>query len=177
MEEKSTLRSFFEWILVIILAIAVALGIRHFILSTTVVQGNSMNPTIESGDKIFVNRLKVRIGELNYEDIVEIHAPDREGVDYIKRIVGKPGDTIEIKNDNVYRNGEKLMEDYTSTNKTLVPGKDSVWQLDEDEYMVLGDNRLPGESNDSRLFGPVKKDRIVGVAFFRFLPLSKMGNV
>lgn len=177
MEDKSSLRSFLEWILIIVIALGLALGIRHFVLSTTVVQGNSMNPTIESGDKIFVNRIRVRFGELDYEDIVEIHAPDRPKVDYIKRIVGKPGDIIEIKNDRVYRNGQMLMEDYTSTDKTLVSGFDSVWNLKDDEYLVLGDNRLPGESNDSRLFGPVKKDQIVGVAFFRFLPLSKMGDI
>ncbi len=173
MTEKA--RSFFEWIVVIVVAVALALVLRNFVISTTHVDGNSMNPTIENGDRIFVNRMGFFKDRLKRGNIIELHAPDKPGRDYIKRIVALPGDTVELKNNKVYVNGQQLEEDYTSSQITLVSGDKTYWELSEDEYFVLGDNRLPRESNDSRIFGPIHKKAIVGRAFLRYFPFNKIG--
>ncbi|WP_297811254.1 signal peptidase I [uncultured Finegoldia sp.] len=173
MTEKA--KSFFDWIFVIVIAIVLALILRNFVLSTTHVDGNSMNPTIESGDRIFVNRIGFFKNRLKRGNIVELHAPDKSGKDYIKRIVALPGDTVELKDNKVYVNNEKLEENYTSSPTTLVSGTETKWVLGDDEYFVLGDNRLPRESNDSRIFGPIHKKAIVGRAFFRYFPFHKLG--
>lgn len=173
MTEKA--KSFFEWLFVIGIAIVLALLLRNFVISTTHVEGNSMNPTIENGDRIFVNRMGIFKNKLKRGNIIELHAPDKSGRDYIKRIVALPGDTVQLKNNKVYVNNEQLNENYTSSQTTLVSGNETKWELGEDEYFVLGDNRLPRESNDSRIFGPIKKKAIVGRAFLRYFPFNKFG--
>ena len=173
MTEKA--KSFFEWLFVIVIAIVLALLLRNFVISTTHVEGNSMNPTIEQGDRIFVNRMGIFKNKLKRGNIIELHAPDKSGRDYIKRIVALPGDTVELKNNKVYVNNKQLNENYTSSQTTLVSGNETKWELGEDEYFVLGDNRLPRASNDSRIFGPIKKKARVGRAFLRDFPFNKFG--
>lgn len=165
-----------EWLGIIASAFIIAFVIHTFILSSTIIDGSSMNPTLEHRDRLLVNRVSAHLNRYSRGDIVEFKAPDRDG-DYIKRIIGLPGDVVEIIEESVYVNGEKIVEDYTSAENTLVTRDTSRWIIEEGEAFVLGDNRLPGASHDSRSFGPIPIKSIVGTAFFRFLPPGRIGRL
>lgn len=174
---KERVSNLLEWFVMCIVAIVIALLIKHFVFSVTLVQGDSMNPTLHTDDRLIVNRIGFMVDKIQYGDIVEIHAPDDPGKDYIKRVIALPSDTVEIRDHNVYVNGEKISEDYISTDETLLSTDKNSWVLMEDEYFVLGDNRLPGASKDSRVFGPIRRELIVGIAVFRFWPFDGFGTV
>lgn len=176
-EEQRGKSGFIEWIVIIAVSIIVALLIKTFILSSTLVMGNSMNPTLLQNDRLFVNKISFMVKNVDRGDIVEIHAPDNPNKDYIKRVIGLPGDTIEIKNKSVYLNGQELYENYVSTNVTEPSNENNKWVVKENEIFVMGDNRYPRESKDSREFGTVSKDSIVGIAFYRYHPFKRMGKV
>lgn len=177
MSEQENLGSILkEWIGIFASAFIIAFVIHTFILSSTIIDGNSMNTTLEHRDRLLVNKVSAHFNKYSRGDIVEFHAPDRDG-DYIKRIIGLPGDIVEIIEDRVYVNGEKLVEDYTSAEDTLITGETNRWIIEEGEVFVLGDNRLPGASHDSRSFGPIPIKSIVGTAFFRFLPPGRIGRL
>lgn len=176
-DDQQKKSGFFEWIIIIAISIIIALLIKTFILSSTLVMGNSMNPTLQQSDKLFVNKISFSRKNIKQGDIVEIHAPDNPNKDYIKRVIGLPGDRIEIKDGSIFVNEEKLKEDYTSSSNTQPTNKNNHWIVKEDEIFVAGDNRLPGESKDSREFGPVKKDSIVGIAFYRYSPFNRLGKL
>lgn len=161
-----------EWIKSIILAIVIALFIKTFIFNTTYVLGNSMHPTLHEKDRLFTNKLSMRLFEVDREDIVVIEAPDVPNKDYIKRIIGKEGDSIEIKDGEVYLNGVKLDEDYLDRNIYTHTYGQSYWEVPKGHVFVLGDNREEGASKDSRFFGCVPKDSIKGIANFRYFPFN-----
>lgn len=177
MKDQESLSSILkEWVSVIVTALVIAFIVHAFILSSTIIDGSSMTPTLKHHDRLLVNKVVKHFKYYHRGDIVEFHAPDRDE-DYIKRIIGLPGDTIEIKDNKVYVNGEKLEENYVSSQVTLVTGEQSRWTVEEGKIFVMGDNRLPGGSHDSRSFGTIPMDSIVGVAFFRFAPLSRIGRL
>ncbi|MDY3006966.1 signal peptidase I [Anaerococcus porci] len=176
MSEENSLE-FLDWIKTILLALILAFFIKIFLLDATKVEGNSMLNTLHSGDMLFVDKLSKHFKGFDVGDIVIIEAPDQESTLYIKRIVGLPGDTVYISNGNVYINGEIYSEHYINTNETLTTNNNSEWTLNEGEYFVMGDNRLPNASNDSRNFGPISENSIVGHAFLRFYPLYDIGFV
>lgn len=174
-KEKS---EFWEWSKALIIAFAIALVIRFFLFTPIVVDGESMMPTLEDGYKMLVNR----IGEPKRFDIVVFHAP--EGKDYIKRVIGLPGDHIEYKNDQLYINGEPIAEPYLDKYKSeLTEGTltqdfslqdiDPTLEVVPEGYLfVMGDNRR--FSKDSRHIGVISKDKIIGKTSVVFWPLSEM---
>lgn len=173
---KKVKSEFFEWIIMIIVAVILALIIRYFVLSSTLVNGSSMEPTLKTNDRLLVNRISFMVDDLKYGDIVEFHNPYNEKEDFIKRVIALEGDVVEIKNNIVHVNNKPLKEEYTSTENGFTTfGAESYWEVGKDEVFVLGDNRP--NSNDSRAFGPIEKDSIVGIAFFRFYPFSKIGLI
>lgn len=190
-KEKKEKLTLWDWAKSILLALALALFIRTFLLSTTSVRGDSMKETLHNGDFLFVNKTVHYFGNLNYGDIVILDAPPEiivredgtrvqsdEQKYYIKRIVGMPGDTISIEEGKVVRNGKALDETYTNYDVTTpYDGHPSEWTLGEDEFFVMGDNRQPFGSKDSRIFGPIAKDKIEGKAFFRLMPFQDMGGL
>lgn len=166
-----------DWIKTILTALLIALVLKLFIVDATRVSGKSMLNTLHHDDMLLVNKIGKHFTSYKRGQIVILDAPDYPNRLYVKRVVGIPGDTISLKDDKVYLNGEELQEPYTSVDYTL-PGFDGVeWQLSENEYFVMGDNRLDGASNDSRNFGPITKDEIVGHAFFRIYPFSDFGLI
>ncbi|QQK08232.1 signal peptidase I [Miniphocaeibacter halophilus] len=163
---------FKEIISTVVLALIIALLIIKFIGSTTIVDGISMEPTLKTNDFILVNRIGFLLGDLEPGDIIQFHSPNNKKKDFIKRVIAVEGDTVEIKNNRVFVNGNELVENYTMT-KGITGYKDEKhWEIGKDEVFVLGDNR--DYSNDSRTFGPIKKDSIVGIAFLRIYPFKEI---
>lgn len=174
MENKKNMKKeIIEWIIMLIVAISLAFIIRMFIISTTSIQGESMEPTLKTSDKLFVNRIKFMVDNVKRGDIVEFHSPNNGKDDFIKRVIALEGDVVEIKDNTVYVNGSALSEEYTSTGGYTTFRNENYWEIKKDEIFVLGDNRP--NSNDSRSFGPIKKNTIVGIAFFRYYPFNNMG--
>lgn len=176
-EKKSIAYQILDVVMTFVLTLVFVVILKMFVLDATKVAGNSMLNTLHDGDIIFVNKLEKYMGGYKRGEIVILNAPDFYGRIYIKRIVGVPGDVVELKNNKVYINDKEYKENYISTQKTLQSGDESVWYLADKQYFVMGDNRLPNASNDSRAFGPVNEDAIIGHAFLRFYPLSDIGFV
>lgn len=166
-----------DWFKTIAIALALAGLIKWLFMDATKVSGGSMLNTLHHDDMLLVNKIGKRFHDFKRGNIVILKAPDYENRLYVKRIIGEPGDTISIKDEEVYVNGEALNEEYTSVDYTLPVTDITEWQLSSDQYFVMGDNRLEGASNDSRNFGPIFKEDIVGHAFFRFYPFSDLGRI
>ena len=125
-----------------------------------------MDQTLEDGQILLLYKL----ANVDYGDIVVLDE-EKEGEIIIKRIIGMPGDTVSIRDNTIYVNGEEVEEDYAY-------GETSDYEeitLDDDEYFILGDNRPI--SKDSRYFGPVKEDEIIGKIIFRLWPFNKFGTI
>ena len=165
-----------QYISTVLIAIIIALFIKTFLFSTTYVVGTSMYPTLHEGNMLFVNKIPLYFSEPNRGDIVVFKAPDNPRKDYIKRVVGVEGDTILIQDGKVYLNGEILEEDYIEEGVITKTYDEYKWEIPKNHIFVLGDNR--GASNDSRVFGLVPLDKVVGVANFRYYPFGeKFGKV
>ena len=170
---QTEIRSVFEIILYFALVAGITFFIIHFVGQRTIVNGSSMEPTLSDGDNLIVDKLSYRFHDPARFDIIVF--PQEDGRYFIKRIIGRPGETVQIDEDGfIYINGEKLLESY-GREVMRDPGlaKDGI-QLGEDEYFVLGDNR--NDSLDSRTaeVGLIAKDRIIGRAWFRIYPFDKI---
>jgi len=128
------------------------------------VDGSSMVPTLNDGQFVMVNRLVYKYSDPDHGDVVVFHYPRDPDQEYIKRIIGLPGDTVTITNGHVYINGQELDEPYIAAS-TRATGE---WQVPGDHLFVLGDNR--NNSQDSRNFGFVSMDNIIGKAIFIYWP-------
>jgi signal peptidase I len=125
-----------------------------------------MKPTLQPGEFLLVNRVAYKWGEPSIGDIVIFHAPGESELDYIKRVIGIPGDVVRIEGGTVYINNQALYEPYISA----PPSYTGEWIVPIDEYFVLGDNR--NSSSDSHLWGFVPKEDLVGRALLIYWPLS-----
>ncbi|MDO5713585.1 MAG: signal peptidase I [Tissierellia bacterium] len=165
-----------SWIQVIVVALLLAFIITKFIFNTTVVQGISMEPTLHERD-----RMICLVYPLYYSDpergALIIFASPYEKKNYVKRVIGIPGDEVEILNGKVYVNGDLLEENYIHKGLDTLVTMENKWTLGKDEYFVLGDNRHEGASVDSRSIGPVSKESIRSIAKIRYFPFTKMGTL
>ncbi len=135
-----------------------------------IVDGASMYPTFETGQYLIINRLNYTLSTPQRGDVVVFHLPNNTRRDFIKRVIGLPGETIEFRDTQVYINGEPLNEPYINEPCAEDMCADGIMQLGEGEYFVMGDNR--NQSADSRFFGPIGLDLIVGEATLRYYPFS-----
>lgn len=160
-----------DWIKSLVIAVVLALLIREFVIEPTLVQGSSMEQTLSTGDRVLVNKIVLKVRPIERGDIVVMHFnPSDE--DYIKRVIGLPGEQIQLIDGHFYINGEHLDEAYINGDYTHHLNQ-FEWALAEGEYFLVGDNRLPHMSRDSRDFGPVHIEDIKGVANFRFYPFGE----
>ena len=173
---RSWWRSTGEWVLVVALALGAAFLVKTFVLQTFYIPSASMEPTLLVGDRVFVNKLAYNFHPIHRGDIVVFTLPPGESAgpgidDLIKRVVGLPGDTIEAIGGRVYIDGRPLDEPYLprGTITTLLPRQ----KVKPGEYFLMGDNRT--DSKDSRFFGTIAESRVVGRAFVRIWPLSRIG--
>ncbi len=176
-ERDDILYDVWDWVKTIAIALIITIFIKMFIVDATKVSGNSMLNTLHNGDILLVDKIGSRFRGYERGDIVILKAPYDPKKLYVKRVIGEKGDTIKLIDGDVYVNDEKITENYTSINETYPTRELSEWTLGENEYFVMGDNRLPGESNDSRNFGPIEKERLVGHAFVRFYPINRFGLI
>lgn len=135
-----------------------------------VVEGRSMEPNFHTDEFIIVSRLSYILGEPERGDVVVFHYDEESGRDFIKRIIGLPGDHVEMKDGQIYINGEPIDEPYVLDLCRTVTCRDREWFIGDDEYFVLGDNR--NASQDSHDFGPIKREQIIGQAWVRYWPPS-----
>lgn len=166
-----------DWALHIFIAVLIGFLIVTFVAQRTIVYGQSMEPTLQDRDQLVIEKISPRLGKLKHGDIVTVYVPEYlgEGRDYIiKRVIGIEGDTVEIKEGKVFVNGTELKEPYINGDYTDEGHYGSV-KVEKGQVYVLGDNRLPGRSKDSRAIGAVDVKRIRGRAIFRFYPFSKIG--
>lgn len=183
----SRARTTAEWLVVIVGAVLVALIVKVFIVQAFYIPSGSMEPTLDIQDRVLVNKLSYRIHGVHRGDIIVFERPDDDaGVgdikDLIKRVIGLPGDSLVITDGNVFINGRKLNEPYlpagikTSTDASpLKCTPEEPCQIPDDKVWVMGDNRT--NSRDSRWFGPIPEKKIVGRAFIRIWPLSRVGFI
>jgi signal peptidase I len=141
----------------------------NLITARAVVEGPSMQPTFYTGDLVIVNRAAYFFSSPQRGDVVVLHNPRTSGADdLIKRVIGLPNETVELRDGRVYINGTLLDEPYIREFCGL--GCNGTWTLSPTQYFVLGDNRP--QSYDSHNFGPVERHLIVGQAWIRYYPLS-----
>lgn len=148
-----------------------------FIMQPHQVKGASMENTFHSGDYILTSKIAYRFNQPRRGDVIVFKSPKNPNIDYIKRIIGLPGDRVMIKNNEVYLNDQILKEDYIAAKTTLFDGgfmQEGVEITVPDNYLfVMGDNRP--RSSDSREFGPVPMTDVIGKVFFRYFPPQATG--
>lgn len=164
---SSTKKEILDWIETIAIALLIAFLIRNFLFQPYRVQMGSMLPTLKENNLIIVNKITYRLNDPKRGDIVVFHPPNGSKSPYVKRIIALPGETIEIRNGEILINGIPIEEDYISI---ATPGVYGPLTLGKDEYFVMGDHR--NNSLDSREFGPISKESIIGKAALVFWPPS-----
>jgi signal peptidase I len=169
-----------EWTKALLIAVALAAVIRYFLFAPIVVDGLSMMPTLKDQDRMIVNKFSYDIGEPKRFDIIVFHAPEKK--DYIKRVIGLPGDTVEYKDDTLYVNGKAYKEPYLDqykkevedgpltasfTLEETVVGRKTV---PKGELFVMGDNRR--WSKDSRHIGTIPMSKVIGKTSVVYWPIK-----
>ena len=197
-KKKSIKREILEWILTLVAAVLIALPIRAFVFELVRVDGGSMDNTLANGEIMFVTKFDYastwlclpwqdaeakeqakRIttgGEPERFDVVICRYPGRGDTNFVKRIVGLPGDTVELRNGYLYVNGELYEEPYIDDSyRTGWLNTFGPYTVPEGEYFVMGDHR--NNSNDSRSQGPIKRDMIIGHVRTILFPFGKIRRI
>lgn len=176
--ESSILRELGGWILYILIIIGLTYLIITFVGQRTRVSGSSMETTLHNGDNLIVDKLSYRFRDPKRYDIIVFPYKYEENTYYIKRIIGMPGETLQIKDGYVYIDGEKLTSDIYGNELIEDPQTaEEPVTLGEDEYFVMGDNR--NHSMDSRdpSVGVLKKSDLMGRAWVRIYPFNNVGVI
>lgn len=181
-ERFSFLEFLWDLLKTAVIVVVIAFGIKYFILQPFIVDGNSMQPNFENNEYLLVEKISYHFHQPQRGDVVVFHPPGQASVNYIKRIIGLSNEKVEIKEDQIKifnsnnPNGFVLKESYIPASiKTLTNGKDVTYTLSKDEYFVLGDNRE--HSSDSREWGNLPKENIIGRAWLNIYPVSDLGIV
>ena len=171
----NTVKELLGMIVYIAVVLAITFLVVRYVGQRTQVDGHSMEPTLYDQDNLIVDKISYRFKDPERFDIIVFPFQYKENTYYIKRIIGLPGETVQILNGDIYINGTILEEDYGK--ETMVSSGRAIneIQLGDDEYFVLGDNR--NHSEDSRFddVGNIKRSNIIGRAFIRIWPFSRFG--
>jgi signal peptidase I len=169
-KRRSSQRSLIEWLIVIVVAVLVSLLIRTYVFQTFFIPSGSMEPTLHIGDRIIVNKLGVEFGTIHVGDILVFKAPKAVATDcgdsvadLVKRVIGVPGDTL---------NGEPLKQPWTHVAQIGVKPI-TLTHVTKNHYFMMGDNEP--NSCDSRYWGLIPRSAVIGKAFVRIWPLSRLG--
>ena len=150
-----------------VISLLIFFAVYLFLVQPHRVKGESMVPTYKDGELLLVEKVSYRLYKPSRGDVIVFKAPGQTKVDFIKRIIGLPGESVKLQDSKIYINGKRLNESYE---KQLTAG-DVELVLGPDQYYVMGDNR--GGSSDSRVFGPIQRNTIEGKAWFVYWPLLK----
>ncbi len=162
------------WTRDLLLAIGLAMVIIIFLYQPVKVEGTSMAPLLTDQERIFINKFVYRFEPIERGDVVVFWYPLDRSKSFIKRVVGLPGEMVEIRQGRVYVNGKRLQEPYVPAHFTDGSTYGPV-RVPPDEYFVMGDHRA--SSNDSRVFGPVPNRYIYGKAVFAYWPMDRFGLI
>jgi signal peptidase I len=204
--EKSAANSLIEFVVIIAVALGLAIGIQAFLVKPFRIPSPSMVPTLAVGQRVLVNRIGTHFGDPERGDIIVFKPPagansnqcgipsepadghpcgkptdERSDDNFIKRVIGLPGDTVSVKGNHAIVNGKQLDEPYVNKAAFEPSGCSNLCNLPKPitvppgHFFMMGDNR--GESDDSRDWGPVPKDWIIGGAFFTYWPPSRIGTL
>ncbi len=175
---------FLDIIQTVVLALSLFIVIYLFLVQPHQVKGNSMFPNFHDSEFLLTNKISYRLGRPQRGDVIIFKAPPSEPCaeiecEYIKRVVGLPGEKIKVQGGNIYINDQRLNEDYLSNIVHTSPGNYLLENIErkipDDEYLPLGDNR--SQSRDGREFGPIPCSNIVGKAWIRYWPFNKVGSI
>ena len=175
---RKLLLFFWEITKMVVISLAIIIPVRYFLIQPFYVKGASMEPNFHDHEYLIIDEISYRFNEPQRGDIIVFHYPYDTNEFFIKRIIGLPGETVQIKDGDVYISNQqypdsfKLVEDYLDSDLATHTYNQSPVELITDQYYVLGDNRYV--SKDSRSFGPVNEDLIVGRVFFRGWPFNKI---
>jgi len=171
--------SVYETLRTIVLVLITALLIRSFIAQPFVVEGKSMEPTLHNAEYLIVDKIEYRLHAPQRGDVIVFKAPEAPDQNYIKRIIGLPGETVTIKDNRVYVNGTQVEEQYIADSMPATASDDGTasaffleQKLSSSEYFVMGDNR--DHSSDSRRWGPLPKQNILGKAQVILFPFTQL---
>lgn len=150
------------------LAILIALFLRSFIFATSIVEGESMEPTLEDGERLIFNKIVYILDEPERGDVVIIQQTNKN---YVKRVIALPGETIEIRNNELYIDGEKYIQSFLSEEASMNTGNFGPIDVPEDSYFVMGDNRAISKDSRNGL-GYIQQDEIIGRSEVIIYPFS-----
>ena len=162
------------WTRDVVVALALAMVIIVFFYQPVKVEGTSMAPLISDQERIFINKFVYRFEPIGRGDVVVFWYPLDRSLSYIKRVIGLPGESIEIRRGHVYIDGHRLTEPYVPPQYADL-GNFGPLRVPDGEYFVMGDHRA--SSNDSRIFGPVPDRYIYGKAVFAYWPMDRFGSI
>ncbi|MDA8234487.1 MAG: signal peptidase I [Clostridia bacterium] len=171
---KKIIKAVGEWAQVLLMSVVFTFLIHTYVAEAREIPSGSMIPTFEIGDRVLVEKVFFKIDELNRKDIIVFQPPatSPDTTPYIKRIIGLPGETVELRKGKVYINGQMIEETYLNE----ITGNDyGPITVPEENYFVMGDNR--NNSLDSRVWGFVPQDNIIGRALIRYYPFNRIGIV
>ena len=161
----------------IVVALAIFVVVYLFLLQPNQVKGASMEPSFHDNEYILTDKVSYRLGNPKRGDVVVFKSPRNPEIDYIKRVIGLPGERVKIMGGFVLINDKKLNETYLPSTTVVFPGaflsEGKELKIAPGEYFLMGDNR--NHSSDSREWGPIPKSDIVGRSFFRYWPPAEFG--
>lgn len=180
-QRRKNVREIISTILYLAILCAAVYFILHYVGQRTVVRGDSMDTTLSDGQNLIMDKLSYHFRDPERYDIVIFPGPEEYGEHpyYIKRVIGLPGETVQIKKGKVYINGKKLKSDIYGITKYIdEPGiAEELLELGKDEYFCLGDNRPVSYDSRYEEVGPVHRSEIIGKVWIRIWPLTKFGKV
>lgn len=176
---KRFVAAVFDFLQGIVVVLAVLVMVYLFLVSPQEISGASMEPNFHNGEYILTNKVLTKFRDPERGDVVVFKSPRNKEVDYIKRIIGLPGDTVKLENNTFFVNGQKMDEPYLAPDVVVFGGsflqEGSEIIVPPGQYFVVGDNRP--HSSDSREFGPVPMEDFIGTVFFRYWPFEQMGGI
>ena len=176
---KRAFTAIFDFLQSIVVVMAIMVMIYLFVMSPQEIKGASMEPSFENGEYILTNKILYKLTDPERGDVVIFKAPKNPDIDYIKRIIGLPGDTVALRGNKIYVNNAPLDESYLAAGIVIFGG--SFLQENREvvvppgKYFVMGDNRP--HSSDSREFGVIAKEDFIGKAILRYWPFSRFGLI
>ena len=176
-DKKEFLKEVLGWVLYIAVIIAMTYLIVTYVGQRTKVSGDSMETALQDGDNLIVDKISYRFRDPERFEIIVFPYKYAENTYYIKRIIGLPGESVQIKDGYVYINGERLEENYGLERMESAGIAEDIILLGEDEYFVLGDNRNNSSDSRSSSVGILTREDLIGRAWVRIWPLRKLGVI